>query len=65
MVSKSYREFAGIAKSTGNMCCGGMLAFTESFGHTDLAELIKEPSDLLFKLGLYAPKYHLLTYLFI
>lgn len=52
LVSKSYREYAGVAKSSKNLCCGGMLAFSEGFGHKDLAEIIREPSDLLFKIKL-------------
>lgn len=30
-----------------------MMAFTEGVGHKDLDILIREPSDLQFKLGLY------------
>lgn len=51
LVSKSYREFAGVAKSTKGHCCG-MMAFTEGVGHRDLDVLIREPGDLLFKLEL-------------
>lgn len=53
LISKSYREFAGGAKSSKNYCCGGMLAFSEGFGHKDLAELIREPSDLQFIMSVY------------
>jgi len=53
LVSKSYREFAGVAKSTKNSCCGGMLAFAEGgFGHDDLVDLMRNPSDLMFKMEL-------------
>lgn len=56
LISKSYREFAGVAKSSKNYCCGGMLAFSEGFGHKDLAELIRQPSDLQFIMSAYILK---------
>ncbi|XP_055939692.1 AH receptor-interacting protein-like [Argiope bruennichi] len=51
LVSKSYREFAGISKSTKGHCCG-MMAFTEGLGHADLDVLVREPKDLQFTLEL-------------
>ncbi|XP_035213676.1 AH receptor-interacting protein-like [Stegodyphus dumicola] len=54
LVSKSYREFAGIANSKKGHkghCCG-MMAFTEGVGHKDLDILLRNPCDLQFKLEL-------------
>ncbi|XP_054724004.1 AH receptor-interacting protein-like isoform X2 [Uloborus diversus] len=49
LVSKSYREFAGISKGSKGSCCG-MMTFAGGVGHSDLDTLLREPSDLLFKI---------------
>ncbi|KAG8196097.1 hypothetical protein JTE90_007835 [Oedothorax gibbosus] len=51
MVSKSYREFAGVSKGPKGHCCG-MKAFAEGVGHKELDMLIKVPRDLQFILEL-------------
>ncbi|GFV17594.1 AH receptor-interacting protein [Trichonephila clavipes] len=52
LVSKSYREFAGISKGHKKGHCCGMMTFTEGVGHQDLDVLVREPMDLQFTLEL-------------
>ncbi|GFY75749.1 AH receptor-interacting protein [Trichonephila inaurata madagascariensis] len=52
LVSKSYREFAGISKGLKKGHCCGMMTFTEGVGHQDLDVLVREPMDLQFTLEL-------------
>ncbi|GFS94749.1 AH receptor-interacting protein [Nephila pilipes] len=52
LVSKSYREFAGMSKGNKQGHCCGMMAFTEGVGHQDLDVLVRESKDLQFILEL-------------
>ncbi|XP_015930296.1 AH receptor-interacting protein isoform X2 [Parasteatoda tepidariorum] len=52
LVSKSFREFAGISQNTKKGHCCGMMAYAEGVGHSDLDNLIRLPSDLAFTLEL-------------
>ncbi|GIY11477.1 AH receptor-interacting protein [Caerostris extrusa] len=51
LVSKSYREFAGLPQGKKGHCCG-MMAFTEGVGHQDLDFLVRDPKDLQFTIEL-------------
>ncbi|XP_067119152.1 AH receptor-interacting protein-like [Centruroides vittatus] len=48
LVSKSYRQFAGVWKGdTGSHCCG-FTGMKEGLGHPDLDDIMKKPTDLSF-----------------
>lgn len=48
LVSKSYRQFAGLTKGDNSSHCCGFMGMKEGLGHADLDELMKKPTDLSF-----------------